>query len=270
LLKKSYFRLYQWLTTFHCENLLPSPVTYFMLMFSLSNLKSFTRLSCIALTGLGIPAQAAVVAFEFNTAGSTENWGVASTTIVTGFKQATGIDGTSGVLTSTDLTTADPQITRTTAANTIVLPVGEQWSNFEIRFRQLNGNPAAAGVAAVPYVQSGTILFFNGSTANVGAGSIPLGTTTTRTGTGAFAGDTYALSLVADPLGGEWYLLNVGFSSAPILRNQNITGVRFDPLGDSANKNFEIDYVRLTSVPETSSAALALLALGTTLVRRRR
>jgi len=236
-------------------------------MFSLPN--SLPLLSCLALTGLAVPAHAAVFSFEFNTAGNTEGWTASAApanALVTGFKQATGIDGISGVLTSDDVE-IDPQILRTGAANTITLPAGEKWSTFETRFRHLSGNPGAVGTAATAYNSNGTILFFNNATTNLGTGPL---TTKSVVGTGAYATDTYTLTLTTDPAGGEWQLLSVSFAAAPVLGGQNFTAIRFDPIGNDAAKNFEIDYIRVTSVPEAGSAALALLGAGTVLGRRRR
>ncbi len=185
---------------------------------------------------------------------------------MTGFKQATGIDGTTGVITSDDVD-IDPQVLRSGAGNIITLPAGEKWSSFEIRFRHLTANPGTVGVAGAPYDGNGTILFFNGSTANLGVGALA---TKTVNGSGVYAADVYTMTLTADPSGGEWQLLNVDFSAAPTLNSANITAVRLDPVGNSAAKNFEVDYIRIASVPEPGSMALAVLAGGSLLIRRRR
>lgn len=229
---------------------------------------SLSLLPCLAFAVLAVPAHAVMVSFGFNTAGSTEGWTASAApanALVTGFKQATGIDGTSGVLTSEDVD-IDPQILRS-AANTITLPAGEKWITFETRFRHLSGNPGAVGSAAAAYNSNGTILFFNNATTNLGTGPL---TSKTVTGTGAYAADTYTMTLTADPAGAEWQLLSVSFAAAPVLSTQNFSAIRFDPIGNDAAKNFEIDYLRMTSVPEAGSTVLALLAAGTVLGRRRR
>ena len=46
--------------------------------------------------------------------------------------------------------------------------------------------------------------------------------------------------------------------------------MRLDPVGNDANKNFEVDYIRFQAVPEPSSALLSGLAAGLLLRRRRR
>ena len=214
-------------------------------------------------------SQAALVSFEFNTAGSTEGWTASAApanALVTGFKQATGIDGTTGVITSDDVD-IDPQVILSGAGNLITLPAGEKWSSFQVRFRHLTGNPGTVGVAGTPYDGNGTILFFNASTVNLGVGPL---STKTVSGTGAYAADVYTMTLTADPSGGEWQLLNADFSAAPTLNSANITAVRLDPVGNSAAKNFEVDYIRIASVPEPGSMALAVLAGGSLLIRRRR
>ena len=224
----------------------------------------------LALAALAMPARAVVVSFEFNTtAAGTEGW-TASTTpvnaLVTGFMQATGIDGISGVITSSDVG-VDPQILRSGAGNIISLPAGEKWSTFESRFRHLSGNPGALGTVATAYNSNGTILFFNGSTANLGIGTL---TNKSVNGSGAYTGDIYTMTLTADPAGGEWQLLSVSFAAAPVLSGQNFSSVRFDPLGDAAAKNFEIDSIRFTSIPEPGSLVLGCLAGCSVLTRRRR
>ena len=223
----------------------------------------------LALAALAMPARAVVVSFEFDTPASTEGW-TASTApanaLVTGFKQATGIDGISGVITSSDVD-VDPQILRGGAGNIISLPAGEKWSTFESRFRHLSGNPGALGTVATAYDSNGTILFFNGATTNLGVGAL---TNKSVNGSGAYAGDIYTMTLTADPAGGEWQLLSVSFAAAPVLNSQNFTSARFDPVGNNAAKNFEIDSIRFTSIPEPGSLVLGCLAGCSVLTRRRR
>ncbi len=229
----------------------------------LRSLKSHLIISTIALGVSSVSTQAAAISYEFNTLGSTEGWNGANST---GFGQTTGIDGTSGVLTA-DSVGNDPNVN----TGTIPLTAGETWSDFSARLRHLNVNPMAP-IAAVPFAGSGTLLFFNNTTQII-VGDFT--TAATVTGTGAYAGDTFNVSLIPDPSGDEWQLFTVDFSSAPTFNSQNINGVRFDILGNDIDKIYEIDYIRLTSVPltsipEPSSLTFSALVVLTGLARRRR
>jgi|GEM_PF-1926225 len=212
------------------------------------------------------PAAAVLVAFEFNTGGDTEGWAgsaAPANAVVTGFGQAIALGGGPGVLTSSDVN-IDPQVTRSGGA--IAFAEGESWTNVTIRFRQLSGNPQDAGTTSASYDGNGTILFFNNSTQNLGVG--PLGTKTVIGG-GAFAGDTYNLTLTEEA--DNWQVLNLDLTSAPTLNSAPITAMRLDPVGNDAAKNFEVDYIRFqAAVPEPSSALLSGLAAGMLLLRRRR
>jgi hypothetical protein len=46
--------------------------------------------------------------------------------------------------------------------------------------------------------------------------------------------------------------------------------MRFDPVGNAAERNFEIDYIRFTSIPEPGAALLSLVAVAGFFLRRRR
>jgi hypothetical protein len=234
-------------------------------------MKKAPTLLAVALTAtlLAARSDAAVFAFEFNTVGDTEGW-TASTApnpngVVTGFAATTGIDGSTGVATSADVN-IDPQVLRTGAGNTLTLPAGEMWSTMEVRFRQLSLNPGEPGVTSAPFNGNGTILFFNGATTNLGVAALA---TKTVNGTGAYVADTYNMTLTAET-SGDWQVMLLDFSAAPTLKSQNLTAVRFDPVGNDAAKNFEIDYIRFASVPEPGSAVLSLMAATGLLLRRRR
>ncbi|MGJ8698102.1 MAG: PEP-CTERM sorting domain-containing protein [Verrucomicrobiaceae bacterium] len=214
-------------------------------------------------------ASAVVLTYGFNTPGDTENFtastGPSAGAVVTGFKAALGIDGTTGVLTSSDIE-GDPQISF--GSNTAVLPGGDVWSTFSIRFRQLNDNPGEAGVASAPFSNTGLILFFNGTLQNrtPAAGGI---STQTYAGTGGiYASDTYNMTLSAQA--DNWQLMTLDLSSAPGLGGTDINNFRFDPIGNNAAGNFEIDYVEIVSVPEPGSALLTGLASLGLLARRRK
>jgi hypothetical protein len=221
----------------------------------------------LLLATLVIPiAPAATTSFHFNTPGDTEGF-VASTApanaVVTGFTAALGIDSTTGVLTSSDIN-IDPQV-RIGSAAPVVLPSGDKWSSISIRFRQLSDDPQESGVTSAPYSGAGTILFFNGSTANLGTAAIA---TKTVSGTGTYAGDSYSMTLTSQA--DNWQLMTLDLSAAPTLNSGNITNMRFDPIGNSADQNFEIDFIDFVSIPEPSTALLAALASIGLLARRRR
>lgn len=210
-------------------------------------------------------SRGAVINFEFETVGDTEGWTASSepaNALVTGFTATTDIDGNVGVLTSSDID-IDPQILHGSA---IPLAAGETWSTLDIRFRHLSGNPQDGGTTSATYASSGTILFFNNSTENLGVG--PLETRVTA-GTGPFAGDTYALTLTPEATG-NWQNLTVDFTAAPTFNSGDITAVRFDPIGNNAAGNFEIDYLRFTSIPEPTLPGLIFFGAAGLAIRRRR
>ncbi|MEO8350809.1 MAG: PEP-CTERM sorting domain-containing protein [Chthoniobacteraceae bacterium] len=218
-------------------------------------------------TGLVATSGAAEFSFDFNTIGDTEGWDASmapANAVVTGFTATTDIDGTAGVLTSSDID-IDPQIIRG-AANAILLPAGETWSSMVIRFRQLSGNPQDVGTTSAPYAESGTILFFNSSLDNFGIGPV---TNVTNFGTGAYSGDLYFMTLTPEA-SGDWQVMNLDFSDAPILGSEDFTSIRFDPVGNDAARNFEIDYIRVTSIPEPGSAIFTLVGLAGLALRRRK
>ncbi len=219
----------------------------------------FTQL---ALASLGCQlASATVITFGFDTVGDTEGFTTQpspANAVVTDFTAALGIDSITGVLTSSDIS-IDPQIN----GPSVALPAGEVWSSISFRFRHLDGNPQD-GAASTTYNPNGTILFFNGSLSNLGTAAI---TTRTANGSGPFAGDVYQLTVTSQA--DNWQLATLDLSNAPVLNSGDITSFRFDPIGNNANGNFEVDFVEFTAVPEPSSALLAALASLSLLARRR-
>lgn len=228
---------------------------------------SFHYLGGLALSFIAAgSASAALVAYEFNTVGDTEGWNASTAPnpngVVTGFKSALGING-DGVLTSDDVN-IDPQLTKGGAAT---LPIGDTWGSMTIRFRHLSDNPGAVGVTSTPYSLSGTLLFFNGTLENRTPGATGI-STQTYVGTGAYAADSYGMTLTAES--DNWQVMVLDLSNAPVLNSGDITALRFDPIGNAAEKNFEVDYVRFQSIPEPASALLSVLGGMSLLARRRR
>jgi hypothetical protein len=68
----------------------------------------------------------------------------------------------------------------------------------------------------------------------------------------------------------NWQVMVLDLSNAPVLNSGDITALRFDPIGNAAEKNFEVDYVRFQSIPEPASALLSVLGGMSLLARRRR
>ena len=167
----------------------------------------------------GVVVQAGVN-WEFNTSGDTEGWygdddGFDSLT--NGVIVANAVSGSEVVLTTSDVTGIDPALvnTETNSAG------GEYWSTIEIRVRQLDGN----GGSPVAWTSSGCALVVNGAPK-----SNTLGGFGWSTATGA----------------GEWIVTTFDF---PYLGTNDISSLRVDPLGNNADKNFEVDYIRLATSP---------------------
>ncbi len=117
----------------------------------------------------------------------------------------------------------------------------------------------------LPRKNAGTLWFFNGSTKN---NSGNLGTKN-YSGSGAYAGDNYAMTRTAEATGG-WQFLTLDPAGAPTLNSQDIDSFCFDPVGGDDTKNFEVDFATFTSVPEPTSAVLLGLAGTCLLIRRRK
>ena len=188
----------------------------------------------IRVTALPLPPEVAF-SYEFNTPSDAEGWTANSQ--VTALGQATAVGaGGEGVLTSTDLTGNDPQLA---APTNLTLGAGEIFDKIEFRFRLLDGNPGAGG-APEAFVSSGTYLGINAG------GSAGTSVLENKTFAGP-SGDTYGLTIEADGAG-EWQLLTLSFANAPTAAASTIASIRFDLVGNNVNRNFEVDYIRVSAL----------------------
>ncbi len=113
-------------------------------------------------------SSAAVITHNFNSTGVNHGWTAAETS---GAGQATGIDGSSGVFTSTDVTGGDPKLNYNSGnagATLITLGAGETWSTFSFRFgveppavlaRTLADRGFSSGILADRGVVSGQLAY---------------------------------------------------------------------------------------------------------------
>jgi len=153
--------------------------------------------------------------WEFNTPGDTE-----------GLTAANAITGSEGVLTSADITDADPQVfyNDTFANPALAITPPGPWATLDLRLRQLGGNPGTPGVTSTPFSVSGTLVQIN-----------------PWTGSTILEPDhIIAVTNEAD----NWLLLTYDIS---FLERANLDGLRLDPVGNDETKNFEVDYVRVYS-----------------------
>ncbi|RKX41723.1 MAG: hypothetical protein DRP64_10990 [Verrucomicrobia bacterium] len=178
--------------------------------------------------------------WQFNTLGDTEGWTQATLALVSGagdiaaFTVTNAFLGTEIVLASQGINGNDPQLIYTNRLS----PDGEYWSTAEIRVRQLDlaGTPLAwdsAGCAAV----------LDNNLGGTGWTVLP-----------AIGGVSWDVQNQSD----DWIVATISISS---YETNLINGIRFDPVGQDAgtNKNFEVDYIKLTTTgaPPPLSRTLA-------------
>lgn len=146
--------------------------------------------------------------FEFNTFGDKEGWYGNQTATL---RVTNAVTGSEVVLTTPDVTGADPQLWQEVIA---VEPASNRyWSTMEVRLRQLDssGNPAT-------WSFNGFVIFANA----VGGSSASI-----------------------NPEGaGEWVVTTLDITG---LGNDTITSLRLDPVGNDDTLGFEVDYVKLTT-----------------------
>lgn len=164
------------------------------------------------------PVKSLVQSWEFNTPGDTE--GYTTTLHVDGLTVADAVSGSESVLTCADVTGIDPNVTL--PYNAAVSPGDGAWTTLELRMRQLNGNPPSG--APQTWSGNGTLFFLNmGYAGSVNLGGIPGANATITTESNG------------------WIVAEVDISSLGLT---DLTNFRLDPVGNSADLNFEIDYIR--------------------------
>jgi hypothetical protein len=210
-------------------------------------------------------SMANLVVKEFNFDGSgtsataRENWGADSMTVnlpdganITGLKAAVSIDGSTTVLTATTTKGLDYKLYY--RGTDIALPgAATGWDKLEIRLRQIG-----TGGTAVDFVNGGTLM--DGVTGGflVGA-NIPIASGT--------AGGS-PVTVTKDTVN-KWMVVTYDLS-AELTTAKFKTNFRLDPF-QGIGTNFEVDYIRLTAIPEPATVGmLGLGALVTLLIRRLR
>ncbi len=209
-------------------------------------------------------AQASVIVKEwsFNTLGDKEGWTGAnlSTPALT---VAAAISGTEIVLQGATGTNTDPRILYPNTEPAIPLPGwATTWESFVIRVRQLDAKPDVSGVASQAWNATGTLLAINSnSTTVIPNNNITQGGRVTQT-TQADNWQIFTINLVG--------FSNTVFDAASSSLS-TITSIRFDPIGGtgSENKGFEVDYIRLTAIPEPGTVGLVVAGLFLAALRRR-
>jgi hypothetical protein len=204
-------------------------------------MKKIRYAACLLTVALS--AQAGIYqAWEFNTSGDEEGW--VGNGNISGLTQAADIDSVNGVLTAADVTGNDPFMNIPSLGLTPT--AGQTWDTVVIRLRTLNDNPGAAGVASEPFVESGTRFAFNA----IGYANLlshPLSTVETEAN--------------------NWTVVTIDISGN---ETTTLNSIRFDPQGNLATRNFEIDYMRLNVVPEPATLGLVAVMGGAILFIRRR
>jgi hypothetical protein len=173
----------------------------------------------VFLSGMAVQAG---VNWEFNLPGDTEGWSGDSgsdlhNSLTNGVVVTNAVSGSEVVLTTPDVTGIDPQLVNTETNSA----AGEYWSSIEIKVRQLDGN----GGSPVVWSSLGCALVINDAIQSIGIGGS--------------SWDTVAAS-------NEWIVTTLDL---PFVGTNDITSLRVDPVGNAANKNFEVDYIRLTTSP---------------------
>lgn len=212
-------------------------------------MKKSTRFLCVFLS-MAAPSMAATIA-EWNFGTDTEGW-----TPVVGSSALTA----SGGLMSGTATTNDPQVS--VSGLNLTLGVGQTWDQVVFRVRE---------TAFAPHSTDG---FTDGATVNV---FNPTGLVVSFNGLGTQGVYLYSVagSFTGVDSGDGFFTVSLNVSALPAATT--VTSFRFDPIGGAASNSnsetngntFEVDFVRITAVPEPSAALL--LSIGVLgLLRRRR
>ena len=176
--------------------------------------------------------------WEFNTLGDTEGWADNGTGDIVGMTVANTISGSEVVLTSSDVIgTGDSQIVY---AGSAITPPGP-WAAWEIRMRQLTGNPGAGATIPVDPFDATQVTFVANNTVVIDLG-------------------TEIISFVPESNG--WITAIFDISRVGFV---DLGTLRIDAVSD-IDLNFEIDYTKVSSVGskyESWSQVVYGLAAGT-------
>jgi hypothetical protein len=214
-------------------------------------------------------ADIVVKEFDFNTVGSDvaarQDWSANKTTDMTtgnGFvdlQVTNAIQGTETVLTTADIDSADVKLYYRGAD--IVLPGGAtSWGTMEIRMRQTDM------VNPVGFSKTGTLIAYGGSGSLFGtSGPLVANFPTTASGT---LGSDPTVPYTVTSQANEWEVFS--FDLSALGTNPIKAGWRLDPV-QNVDGNFEIDYIKITAVPEPATIGLlGFGALFAALIRRLR
>lgn len=207
---------------------------------SLSIIKSSLAFSCLTILLPTSLSAASIFTIDFDNDGDTEGFtglNVSSLAASGGFLTGTATSGDPRLESSTELPTSPPLFS---------LSVGETWSTISFRVRETDESLSVV----TSFTPGGLVFLLNEN--NTSSGAVTFGSSGI---TGVDSGDGF-------------FTVSADIST---FTPSEIRYLRLDPigLGDANNNQFEVDFVRLTTVPEPSIALLGALGMFG-LVRRRR
>ena len=210
-------------------------------------MKKFILLGLLAVFAIPSDLQADLVkGWEFNSPGNQEGWNPSSLNITSFSSDGDSLDGTAS--------TNDPQLRQIGLSFS---PAGPQhWDTLVFRVREFQ-DEATSGFLTT-FNPTGLVV-----QANFVAGGGP---TVTITSPSSFS---------AVSSGDDFFTVTVDISS---IGTAEITELRLDPIGgafsnsgsETNGNSFEIDFIRINSVPEPSSFGLFVFAAAGMVLRRRK